>query len=152
MYSTAIKNEINWNQMECNQNASAGMSSWLELGLPTEWSSTGKPWDRSSTLASLLSSLSITIILILKSSPMLKNLHKLCYCRLSMCGSTSSPRTLLSRQTSPVFLTLRVSAGRLVGMVTILLMSVLVLSGIFWGNLRELFWYFMEMNGWVIQE
>ena len=77
----------------------------------------------------------IMIILILKSSPMLKNLHKLCYCRLSMCGSTSSPRTLLSRQTSPVFLTLRVSAGRLVGMVTILLMSVLVFSGIFWGEI-----------------
>ena len=76
----------------------------------------------------------IMIILILKSSPMLKNLHKLCDCRLSMCGSTSSPRTLLSRQTSPVFLTLRVSAGRLVGMVTMLLMSVLVFSGIFRGE------------------
>ena len=56
----------------------------------------------------------VTIMIILKSSPMLKNLHELCHCRLSMCGSTSSPRTLSSRQTSPVFLTLRVSAGRLV--------------------------------------
>ena len=45
-----ILNVIRWHELF------PGMSSWLELVLQKGWSSTGKPWDRSSS--SLMSSLS----------------------------------------------------------------------------------------------